>query len=226
MCITICRRFFQTREIHYRHPHVPLCRKFTSHSVNIARYASLIWVKFPTNCDAHLSGRIFKHVPIHLTCPFAFHIYQNLNVFFLTENNCIPYLPRPAAAAESAAHPVWISISSFCDGTYTFLSELPRSLRLLPETAVFFPVFSIFFCVLFVYRCHKASRSEDSCQADTLLFPVQSADSRHITPLLLFFPASYCFCHISNFFPITCFRIFLWFFLYICNYFSHNSFIF
>ena len=38
----------------------PLCEIFAPNSVNIARYASFIWHKSPTNCDAHLAESIFQ----------------------------------------------------------------------------------------------------------------------------------------------------------------------
>ena len=40
--------------------HAPLCGRFGSHSVNVAHYASLIRVKSPTNCDAHLTESNFQ----------------------------------------------------------------------------------------------------------------------------------------------------------------------
>ena len=40
--------------------HAPLCGIFGPHSVNVAHYASLIRVKSPTNCDAHLTESIFQ----------------------------------------------------------------------------------------------------------------------------------------------------------------------
>ena len=40
--------------------HAPLCGIFGSHSVNVAHYASLIRVKSPTNCDAHLTESNFQ----------------------------------------------------------------------------------------------------------------------------------------------------------------------
>ena len=47
-------------KIHSRHLHAPLCGIFGSHSVNVAHYASLIRVKSPTNCDAHLTESNFQ----------------------------------------------------------------------------------------------------------------------------------------------------------------------
>ena len=40
--------------------HAPLCGIFGPHSVNVAHYASLIRVKSPTNCDAHLTESNFQ----------------------------------------------------------------------------------------------------------------------------------------------------------------------
>ena len=47
-------------KIHSCQLHAPLCGIFGPHSVNVARYASLIRVKSPTNCDAHLTESIFQ----------------------------------------------------------------------------------------------------------------------------------------------------------------------
>ena len=54
ICIRACLK------IHSRHMHAPLCGRFGSHSVNVAHYASLIRVKSPTNCDAHLTESNFQ----------------------------------------------------------------------------------------------------------------------------------------------------------------------
>ncbi|MCI9102941.1 MAG: EamA family transporter [Lachnospiraceae bacterium] len=40
---------------HSRRRHTPLCGMFSPHPVSAARYASCIRVKFPANCDAHLT---------------------------------------------------------------------------------------------------------------------------------------------------------------------------
>ena len=45
---------------HSRHLYAPLCGRFAPNSVNIARYASFIRHKSPTNCDAHLTESIFQ----------------------------------------------------------------------------------------------------------------------------------------------------------------------
>ena len=45
---------------HSRHLYVPLCVIFAPYSVDVARYASFIWHKSPTNCDAHLTESIFQ----------------------------------------------------------------------------------------------------------------------------------------------------------------------
>ena len=45
---------------HSRHLYAPLCVIFAPNSVNIARYASFIRYKSPTNCDAHLTESIFQ----------------------------------------------------------------------------------------------------------------------------------------------------------------------
>ena len=45
---------------HSRHLHAPFCVIFAPNSVNIARYASFIRYKSPTNCDAHLTESIFQ----------------------------------------------------------------------------------------------------------------------------------------------------------------------
>uniref|UniRef100_UPI003EB6BF54 DUF6783 domain-containing protein n=1 Tax=Enterocloster aldenensis TaxID=358742 RepID=UPI003EB6BF54 len=42
--------------IHSRHLHVPLRGIFGPNSLNVARYAALIWAKSPTKRDAHLTG--------------------------------------------------------------------------------------------------------------------------------------------------------------------------
>ena len=47
-------------KIHSRQVHAPLCGIFGPHSVNVAHYASLIRVKSPTNCDAHLTESNFQ----------------------------------------------------------------------------------------------------------------------------------------------------------------------
>ena len=45
---------------HSCHLYVPFCAIFASNSVDVARYASFIWHKSPTNCDAHLTESIFQ----------------------------------------------------------------------------------------------------------------------------------------------------------------------
>ena len=40
--------------------HAPICGIFCLHSVDVARYAALIQVKSPTNCNAHLAESIFQ----------------------------------------------------------------------------------------------------------------------------------------------------------------------
>ncbi len=45
---------------HSRHLYVPFCVIFAPHSVDVARYASFIWHKSPTNCDVHLTESIFQ----------------------------------------------------------------------------------------------------------------------------------------------------------------------
>ncbi len=45
---------------HSRHLYAPLCVIFAPHSVDVARYASFIWHKSPTNCDVHLTESIFQ----------------------------------------------------------------------------------------------------------------------------------------------------------------------
>ncbi len=47
-------------KIHSCHLHAPLCGRFVPHSVNVARYASLIRDKSPANCDAQLTESNFK----------------------------------------------------------------------------------------------------------------------------------------------------------------------
>ena len=47
-------------KIHSCHLHAPLCGIFVPHSVNVARYASLIRDKSPANCDAQLTESNFK----------------------------------------------------------------------------------------------------------------------------------------------------------------------
>jgi len=56
---------FQTRsraclKNHFRNLQAPLCGIFYPHSVAVARYAALIRIKSPTNCDAHLAESIFQ----------------------------------------------------------------------------------------------------------------------------------------------------------------------
>ncbi len=45
---------------HSRHLHPPLSVIFAPNSVNVARYASLIWHKSPTKCGIHLPKSIFQ----------------------------------------------------------------------------------------------------------------------------------------------------------------------
>ncbi len=45
---------------HSRHLYVPFCAIFASNSVDVARYASFIWHKSPTNCAEHLTESIFQ----------------------------------------------------------------------------------------------------------------------------------------------------------------------
>ncbi|WP_373216133.1 DUF6783 domain-containing protein [Ruminococcus sp. 5_1_39BFAA] len=51
---------------------------FAPHSVSVARYASLIWSKSPTNCEAHLAESNFQthsrgHSAFALRdCPLAY----------------------------------------------------------------------------------------------------------------------------------------------------------
>ncbi|WP_461883656.1 DUF6783 domain-containing protein [Fusicatenibacter sp.] len=40
--------------------HAPLCGIFCLLSVAVARYASLVQTKSPTNCDAHLAESLFQ----------------------------------------------------------------------------------------------------------------------------------------------------------------------
>ena len=47
-------------KIHSDKLHAPLCGIFGSNSVSVARYASLIGAKSPTNCDAHLVESNFQ----------------------------------------------------------------------------------------------------------------------------------------------------------------------
>ena len=47
-------------KIHSRHLHVPLHGIFGPNSGYIAHYASFIWLKYPTNCDAHLPESNFQ----------------------------------------------------------------------------------------------------------------------------------------------------------------------
>ena len=47
-------------KIHFRNLHAQLCGIFYPNAVNVARYASLIWAKSPTNCDAHLAESNFQ----------------------------------------------------------------------------------------------------------------------------------------------------------------------
>ena len=57
------RRFWHPRaclKIHSRHLHPLICGIFLPNSVNVARYASFIWQKSPTNCRIHLSESNFQ----------------------------------------------------------------------------------------------------------------------------------------------------------------------
>ncbi|WWR19189.1 DUF6783 domain-containing protein [Lachnospiraceae bacterium JLR.KK009] len=47
-------------EIHSRHLHPLICGIFLPNSINVARYASFIWQKSPTNCRIHLSESNFQ----------------------------------------------------------------------------------------------------------------------------------------------------------------------
>ena len=47
-------------EIHFRNLHAPHCGILPPNSVNVARYASLIWRQSPTMCDAHLTESNFQ----------------------------------------------------------------------------------------------------------------------------------------------------------------------
>ena len=47
-------------KIHSRHLHPLICGIFLPNSVNVARYASFIWQKSPTNCRIHLSESNFQ----------------------------------------------------------------------------------------------------------------------------------------------------------------------
>ncbi len=46
--------------IHCRQLHALFCGIFGPHSVNVARYASFIWAKSPTNCDTYLTESNFQ----------------------------------------------------------------------------------------------------------------------------------------------------------------------
>ncbi|NBH24749.1 hypothetical protein D3Z60_02805 [Lachnospiraceae bacterium] len=74
-------------KIHFPDLHAPLCMIFASNSVNAARYASLIWHKFPTNCDVHLKesifqtlsrGLIFQAFFVTISCPAVIKTTQGL----------------------------------------------------------------------------------------------------------------------------------------------------
>ena len=58
---------------HSRHLYAPLCVIFAPNSVNIARYASFIRHKSPTNCDAHLTESIFQTRSSALTAKRFLH---------------------------------------------------------------------------------------------------------------------------------------------------------
>ena len=47
-------------KIHSRHLHAPLSVIFAPNSVNVARYASLIWYKSPVKWVIHLAERNFQ----------------------------------------------------------------------------------------------------------------------------------------------------------------------
>ncbi|WP_334301872.1 DUF6783 domain-containing protein [Mediterraneibacter agrestimuris] len=47
-------------KIHSRQMHAPLRGRFEPNSGYIAHYAPFIWLKSPTNCDAHLSESNFQ----------------------------------------------------------------------------------------------------------------------------------------------------------------------
>ena len=62
-------RFRACLKNHSRHLYAPLCVIFAPYSVDVAHYASFIWHKSPTNCDAHLTESSFQtrsSVPTHL----------------------------------------------------------------------------------------------------------------------------------------------------------------
>ncbi|WWR22338.1 DUF6783 domain-containing protein [Lachnospiraceae bacterium JLR.KK009] len=46
--------------MHFRHLHPLICGIFLPNSVNVARYASFIWQKSPTNCRIYLSESNFQ----------------------------------------------------------------------------------------------------------------------------------------------------------------------
>ena len=56
-CARVCLK------IHSCHLHIPLCGIFVPNSVNVARYASLIRDKSPTNWDAQMSESNFQTHP-------------------------------------------------------------------------------------------------------------------------------------------------------------------
>ena len=45
---------------HFRNLQAPLCGIFYPHSVAVARYAALIRIKSPTNCDSQLTKSLFQ----------------------------------------------------------------------------------------------------------------------------------------------------------------------
>ena len=57
---------------HSRHLYAPLCVIFAPNSVNIARYASFIRHKSPTNCDAHLTESNFQ---THSSTKKSFYVH-------------------------------------------------------------------------------------------------------------------------------------------------------
>ncbi|MEE1416031.1 MAG: DUF6783 domain-containing protein [Lachnospiraceae bacterium] len=57
---------------HFRNLQAPLCGRFYPHSVAVARYAALIWIKSPTKWDSQLTKSLFQtrsNLPPFLSSP-------------------------------------------------------------------------------------------------------------------------------------------------------------
>ncbi|MCI8282664.1 MAG: MBOAT family protein [Lachnospiraceae bacterium] len=83
------RRIRACLKIHSHRLHSPLCGIFAPTSVNVARYASLIWHKSPTNCEIHpvesnFQTRPGKHNIQNEKMKFSTRAAKTFLVFLLT----------------------------------------------------------------------------------------------------------------------------------------------